>query len=103
MKNRILLGLCLTLLLLPSRGALSAPAPQSPAVGQTTPPLLTPGPPKWEDRRSSSKKEVDQAFEASRLRQVVADLSPAASADEVELALFDLLPQIYRATNQDLP
>jgi hypothetical protein len=100
MKNRILLGLSLTSLLLPA-GALAAPAPQGPSVAHTTPPLLSPEPPKWEDRRSSSG--MRQAFEASRLRQVVADLPPAASVDEVELALFDLLPQIYRATNQDLP
>jgi hypothetical protein len=46
---------------------------------------------------------VGQGFEASRVRQIVADLPPAASADEVELALFDLLPRIYRATNRDLP
>lgn len=103
MKNRILLGLCLTSLLLPA-GALGAPAPQGPPVSQTTPPpLLTPEPPKWEDRRPSSKREGGgQAFEASRLRQIVADLPPAASVDEVELALFDLLPQVYRATNKDL-
>ena len=102
MKNRILLGLCFTSLLL-SAGANGAPAPQGPAAGQTTPPLLTPEPPKWEDRRPSSGTKMSNALEASRLRQVVADLPPAASVDEVELALFDLLPQIYRATNQDLP
>jgi hypothetical protein len=94
MKNRILLGLGLTSLLLPA-GALGAPAP--------TPPLLTPEPPKWEDRRSSSRMEMGQGFEASRLWQIVADLPQVASVDEVELALFDLLPQIYRATNRDLP
>jgi hypothetical protein len=103
MKNRILLSLCLTSLLLPA-GALGAPAPQGPSVSQTTPPpLLTPEPPKWEDRRPSSKREGGQAFEASRLRQIVADLPPAASVDEVELALLELLPQVYRATNRDLP
>ena len=48
MKSRILLGLCLTSLLL-TAGARGAPAPQDPSVGQTTPPLLTPEPPKWED------------------------------------------------------
>jgi hypothetical protein len=92
MKNRRLLSLGLTSLLLPTG-----------ALGQMAPPLLTPEPPRWEDRRSSSGMEMRQAFEASRLRQVVADLPPAASVDEVELALFDLLPQIYRATNRDLP
>lgn len=95
MKNRILLGLGLTSLLL-TAGAFGTPTPQ------TTPPPLTPEPPKWEDRRSSSKIEEGQAFEASRLRQVVADLPPAASVDKVELALVDLLTQIYRATNGDL-
>jgi hypothetical protein len=95
MKNRRLLGLSLTSLLLPA-WALAAPPP---------PPLLmlTPEPPKWEDQRSSSATEVGQGFEAGRLRQIVADLPAAASADQVELALFDLLPQIYRATNRDLP
>ncbi|HEX7186130.1 MAG TPA: hypothetical protein VF756_30165 [Thermoanaerobaculia bacterium] len=104
MKNRILLGLGLTSLLV-TAGAFGAPAPQDRAVGQTPPPLLTPlltpEPPKWEDRRSSSR--MGQAFEASRLRQIMADLPPAASVDQVELALFDLLPQVYRATNRDLP
>lgn len=101
MKSRILLGLSLTSLLLPT-GVLGAPAPQG-SVSQTAPPLLTPGPPKWEDRRPGSRMKMGQEFEASRLRQVVADLPSAASVDEVELALFDLLPQIYRATNRDLP
>ncbi len=102
MKNRILLGLGLTSLLL-TAGAFGVPVPQGPTVGQTTPPLLLPDPPKWEDRRTSSRISAGQAFEASRLRQIVADLSPAASIDKVELALFDLLPQIYRATSGDLP
>ncbi|HEV7505358.1 MAG TPA: hypothetical protein VGS07_10635 [Thermoanaerobaculia bacterium] len=106
MKNRILLGLGLTSLFL-TAGAFGAPAPQDRSAGQTAPPLLTPlfttVPPKWEDRRSSSRMEAGQAFEASRLRQIVADLPPSASVDKVEVALFDLLPQIYRATNGDLP
>jgi len=102
MKNRILLILGLTSLLLPA-GALGAPAPQGPSVGQTAPPFLTPEPPKWEDRRSSSSMGVGQGVEASRVRQIVADLPPVASADQVELALFELLPRIYRATNRDLP
>jgi hypothetical protein len=102
MKNRILLGLGLTSLFV-TAGAFGAPAPQDRSVGQTAPPLLTPGPPKWEDRRPSSRTKMSNVFEASHLRQVVADLSPAASVDEVELALFDLLPQIYRATKGDLP
>ncbi|HKV06756.1 MAG TPA: hypothetical protein VJ725_01375 [Thermoanaerobaculia bacterium] len=102
MKNRILLSLCLTPLLLPA-GALGMPAPQGLSGSQTATPLLTSEPPKWEDRRPSSRAKMSNAFEASRLRQVVADLSPAASADEMELALFNLLPQIYQATNQDLP
>lgn len=101
MKNRIWLGLCLTPLLLPA-GALGAP-PQGPAVGEVTPPLLRPEPPKWEDRRSGSRMKIGEGFEASRLREIVAELPPAASVDQVELALFDLLPKIYRATNQDLP
>ncbi|HEV2846651.1 MAG TPA: hypothetical protein VG477_17485 [Thermoanaerobaculia bacterium] len=94
MKNRIVLSMGLLSLL-------STVA----AVGQTAPPLLTltPEPPKWEDRSASSKAAVGQGFETSRLRQVVADLPAAASADQVELALFDVLPQIYRATNRDLP
>jgi hypothetical protein len=33
----------------------------------------------------------------------VADLPEKASADQMELALYDVLPQIYRATNRDLP
>ena len=96
MKNRILLGLCLTALLLPA-GVFAAPAPQGGPVVHTVPPLLSPEPPKWEDRR------IEVAFEASRMRQVVADLPSAASVDEVELALSDLLPQVYRATKADLP
>ncbi len=94
MKNRIVLSIGLLSLLLTVA-----------AVGQTAPPLvtLTPEPPKWEDRSASSKAGVGKGFEASRLRQVVADLPAAASADQVELALFDVLPQIYRATNRDLP
>jgi hypothetical protein len=90
MKNGMLVSLSLTSLLLPA-GLLAVPPPQ--------PPLLTPDPPKWEDRSGGMR----QGIEASRLRQVVADLPAAASVDEVELALFDLLPQIYRATNRDLP
>ena len=86
MRNRILLGLSLTSLLLTER----APA-------QTIPPLLSPEPPRWEDRRT------EVAFEASRMRQIVADLPSKASADQVELALLDLLPQVYRATKADLP
>jgi hypothetical protein len=104
MKNRILLSLGLLSLLF-TAGAHGAPAPQESSV-QAVPPLLTPippAPPKWEDRSSSSRKGVGQGFEASRLRQVVADLPAAASAEEVELALFDVLPQIYRATKRDLP
>lgn len=103
MKNQILLSLGLLSLLL-TTGALAAPAPQGASVGQTAPPLstLTPEPPQWEDRSSSSRTGVGQGFEASRLRQVVADLPAAASADQVELALFEVLPQIYRATNRDL-
>lgn len=102
MKYRIPLGLGLMSLLV-TAGAFGAPAPQDRSAGQTAPPLLTPEPPKWEDRRPSSKREGGQAFEAGRLRQIVADLPSAASVDEVELALFDLLPQVYRATNGDLP
>ena len=102
MKDRMLLALGLTALLLPAV-ALGAPAPQGLSAGQAISPLLTPEPPKWEDRRSSSGKEGSQGLEASRLRQIVADLPPAASADQVELALFDLLPQIYQATNRDRP
>lgn len=94
MKNRIVLNMGLLSLLLTVA-----------AVGQTAPPLLTvtPEPPKWEDRSASSKAAGGQGFEASRLRQVVADLPAAASADQVELALFEVLPQIYKATNRDLP
>lgn len=92
MKNRVLLGLCLTSLLLPA-GALA----QAPPLLTPSPPLLMTEPPKWEDRR------IEVAFEASRLRQAVADLSAAASVDEIELALFDVLPQVYRATHGDLP
>ncbi|HEY9422835.1 MAG TPA: hypothetical protein VIW92_15590 [Thermoanaerobaculia bacterium] len=94
MKNQILLGLSLTSLLLPA-AALGVQAP--------APPLLSPEPPKWEDRRSSSKMGVGQELEAGRLRQIVADLPPAASVDEVELALFDLLPRIQQARKGDLP
>ena len=38
-----------------------------------------------------------------RPRELVADLPQAASDEKMELALLDLLPQIYRATNADLP
>jgi hypothetical protein len=102
MKNRILLSLGL-LSLLPAAGVLGAPLPQDASVSQITPPLLRPEPPKWEDRSLSSKTGSGQGFEASRLRQVVADLPAKASVDQVELALYDVLPQIYRATNRDLP
>jgi hypothetical protein len=102
MTNRILLSLGL-LSLLPVAGALGAPTPQGASGGQIAPPLLRPEPPKWEDRSASSKTRVSQAFEASRLRQVVADLPAKASINEVELALYDVLPQIYKATNRDLP
>jgi len=102
MKNRILLSLGL-LSLLPAAGVLGAPLPQDASAGQITPPLLRPEPPKWEDRSSSAKTASGQGFEASRLRQVVTDLPAKASADQVELALYDVLPQIYRATNRDLP
>jgi hypothetical protein len=98
MKNGRLLGLSLTSLLL-TAGALGAQA----SVVEAAPPLLTPEPPKWEDGRLSSRIEAGQGFEAGRLRQTVADLPQRASVDEVELALFDLLPQVYRATNGDLP
>ena len=102
MMNRILLSLGLLPLLL-TAGALAAPAPQDASASQTISPLLRPEPPKWEDRSSSSKTASGKAFEASRLRQVVADLPEKASVDQVELALYDVLPQIYRATNRDLP
>jgi hypothetical protein len=102
MKNRILLSLGLSSLLL-TAGALAAPAPQDASASQITSPLLRPEPPKWEDRSSSSKTGSGQVFEASRLRQVVADLPAKASVDQVELALYDVLPQIYHATNRDLP
>ena len=102
MKNRILLSLGL-LSLLPAAGVLGAPLPQDASAGQITPPLLRPEPPKWEDRSSSAKMASGQGFEAGRLRQVVTDLPAKASADQVELALYDVLPQIYRATNRDLP
>jgi hypothetical protein len=102
MTNRILLSLGLLSLLL-TAGALAAPAPQDASASQTISPLLRPEPPKWEDRSSSSKTASGKAFEASRLRQVVADLPAKASVDQVELALYDVLPQIYRATNRDLP
>lgn len=102
MKNRILLSLGL-LSLLPAAGVLGAPLPQDASASQITPPLLRPEPPKWEDRSASSKTGSGQGFEASRLRQAVADLPAKASADQVELALYDVLPQIYRATNRDLP
>ena len=102
MMNRILLSLGLLALLL-TAGALAAPAPQDASAIQITPPLLRPEPPKWEDRSASSKSSSGKAFEASRLRQVVADLPAKASVDQVELALYDVLPQVYRATNQDLP
>lgn len=102
MKNRILLSLGLSSLLL-TAGALAAPAPQDASGSQISPPLLRPDPPKWEDRSSSSKTRSGEGFEASRLRQVVADLPAKASVDQVELALYDVLPQIYRATNRDLP
>jgi len=96
MKNQILLGLSLTSLLLPA-GLLAAPAPQGGPVAHTTPPLVSPEPPKWEDRR------VKGVFEASRMRQAMANLPAAASADEVEVALSEALPQVYRATKGDLP
>ncbi len=102
MKKQILLSLGLLSLLL-TAGALAAPAPQDASAGQITPPLLRPAPPKWEDRRSSSKTTAGQGFEAGRLRQAVADLPAKALADQVELALYDVLPQIYKATKGDLP
>ena len=102
MNNRILLSLGL-LSLLPTAGVLAAPVPRDASVSQITPPLLRPEPPKWEDRSSSSKTSSGQGFEASRLRQAVTDLPAKASVNQVELALYDVLPQIYRATNRDLP
>lgn len=88
MRNRRLLGLALTSLLLPA-GAFAAPVPQDLPADPAPPPAATPEPPK--------------PFEASRLRQVVADLPADASAEEVERALLELLPQIYRATKRDRP
>jgi len=89
-KRILLLGWSLTSLIL-SAGALGAPA------SAQTSPLLSPEPPKWEDRR------IESAVEASRLRRIMADLPAKASVDEVEVALDDVLPQVYRATNRDLP
>ncbi len=102
MKRQILLSLGLLSLLL-TAGALAAPAPRGASASQITPLLLRPEPPKWEDHTPSSKALSGKSFEASHLRQVVADLPAKASADQVELALYDVLPQIYRATNRDLP
>jgi hypothetical protein len=102
MMNRILLSLGLLSLLL-TAAAFAAPAPQDASGSQLTSPLLRPEPPKWEDRSASSKSASGKVFEASRLRQAVADLPAKASADQVELALYDVLPQVYRATNRDLP
>ena len=91
MTNRVLLGLGLVSLLLPAM-AIGAPPAQGQAPPLLRPPLVSAEPPKWEDRR------MGMAFEASRLRQVVDDLPASASADEVELALYEVLPQVYRAT-----
>lgn len=98
MNNRILLNLSLASLLLPAM-SLGASA-QGAAVDQVVAPLAVPEPPKWEDRSIAGG---GQRLEASRLRQIVTDLPAAASTDQVELALLDVLPQIYRAANQDRP
>lgn len=101
MRNRILPALGLTLLLLPA-GAAGAPATPNPPVEPPAALLQNPNPPKWEDR-SSPGPATGLRFEAATLRQRVADLPPRASVDQLELALFELLPQVFRATNRDLP
>ena len=79
-----------------------APPPQADPSGQPSPPLVTSEPPKWEDRPLAAL-DAGAGFEAAEVRRIATDLSLDASVDEVELALFELMPQIYRATNQDLP
>lgn len=103
MRDRIqtAVALCVTSLFLAS-SALAAPPPQGDSSGPMSPPLVTQEPPQWEDR-SLSELAAGEGFEAAEVRRIVTDLSLDASVDEVELALFELLPQIYRATNQDLP
>jgi hypothetical protein len=60
------------------------------------PPLLSPEPPKRDERR------LESSFEASRVRDIVTSLPAGASADEVEVALVEVLPQVFRATTRDL-
>ena len=81
---------------------LGAPPPQEDSSEQRPPALVTPEPPEWEDR-SFAKLDAGESFEAPEVRRIVADLSRDASVDEIELALFELMPQIYRATKRDLP
>jgi len=100
--NRILLSLGLLALLL-TAGALGAPAITTGSGGISNDEESFGRVVKWEDRSASSKASSDKVFEASRLRQAVADLPAKASADQVELALYDVLPQVYRATTKDLP
>jgi hypothetical protein len=101
MKTLAGLSGCLILLLL-TGGALAATPQQGEARGQGASALVAPEPPAWQDRRELGGSVAGEAFEADEVRRIVADLRQDASADEVELALYDLLPQLYRATNQDM-
>lgn len=95
------LALCGAALFL-TTAVLAAPPPQDDSSEQMSSPLVSPEPPKLEDQ-PVSKVAAGEGFEAVEVRRIVTDLSRDASVDEVELALFELLPQIYRATNADLP
>jgi hypothetical protein len=81
--------------------ALPAQPPRNGSSGEPASPLVSPDPPAWEDR--SSSKAAGEGFEAVEVQRIVKDLSRDASVDEVGLALYELLPQIYRATGADLP
>jgi len=94
-------GWCLSSLLLTS-AALGATPPQGDAKGQAASPLVTQEPPEWQDRRELGGNVTGEVFEADEVRRILGDLSRDASADEVELALYDLMPQIYRATDRDM-
>lgn len=102
-KKRTLAGFgwCLTSLLLTS-AALGATPPQEDSRGQAASPLVTQEPPEWQDRRDLGGNVAGEVFAADEVRRILADLSPDAAADEVELALHDLLPQVYRATDRDM-
>jgi len=97
---RIAFAVCVASLFL-GTAAQGVSPPREDSGGGMSPVLVTPEPPPWEDR-SLSVLETGESFDSAEVRRIVADLPPDAAVDQVELALFELMPQLFRAMKHDL-